>query len=362
MIHRIPQIMASTTRTVFKPKAATGFGLMGMTWCDPQYHTPDAQAFEAMKTAIAHGATFWSSADYYGKPEPSLGLQLIRRYFKAYPEDASKVTLFIKGCVDFKTMNPKVSREEVLASAEAVIKHLDGAKKIDIFGPARRNPEVPLEETLGALKELVDAGKIGAVGLSEVGAESIEKANSIYPLSLVEVEFSLFTTDLLHNGVADTARRLGIPIVAYSPQGRGFLTDSIKSLDDIPEGDIRRRFERFSPENFPKNLELVEKVKAVASKKGVKPGQLALAWIRANGRPKKLTPEQKAAGVVLSEDDQKELTFIPIPGSTKPKNVTENSTVVEITEEEKAELDDILKTIPVHGGRYNKHLEWMCWQ
>lgn len=238
--------MPPSPSSVFKPKCATGFGLMGMTW-RPK-HTPDAQAFAAMKKAIAQGATFWSSGDYYGMPEPSAGLALIRRYFEAHPEDASKVTLFIKSCVDFKTMRPTVKHDQVIACADACIKHLGGAKKIDILGPTRVDPNVPLEETLGALGELVAAGKIGGVGISEAGAQTIEKANAIYPLSLVEVEFSLWTPDLLTNGVAATAKKLDIPLVAYSPLGRGFLTGQIKSVDDIPEGDIRRRFDRFQPE------------------------------------------------------------------------------------------------------------------
>ncbi|KAI1506776.1 putative pyridoxal reductase [Biscogniauxia marginata] len=335
-------IMSLSSSAVFKPRFTTGFGLMGMTW-RPK-HTPDKQAFAAMKTAIAQGATFWSSADYYGMPEPSAGLALLRRYFQAYPEDASKVTLFIKCCVDFKTMAPKTTRDQVLASAEACFKELDGAKKIDVLGPARMDPNVPLEETLGAFRELVDAGKIGGVGMSEVGAQTIEKANAIYPLSLVEVEFSLWTPDLLTNGVAAVAKRLDIPLVAYSPLGRGFLTGQIKTVDDIPEGDIRRRFDRFQPENFNKNIELVDKLKTFAAKAGVTPAQLALAWIRAHSN----SPQ---AG-----------TIIPIPGATSPERVEENTKNALLSSEEKAELDQILASFKIQGGRYNAALESMLWR
>ncbi|KAI2602712.1 NADP-dependent oxidoreductase domain-containing protein [Hypoxylon fragiforme] len=334
--------MPPSPSSVFKPKCATGFGLMGMTW-RPK-HTPDAQAFAAMKKAIAQGATFWSSGDYYGMPEPSAGLALIRRYFEAHPEDASKVTLFIKSCVDFKTMRPTVKHDQVIACADACIKHLGGAKKIDILGPTRVDPNVPLEETLGALGELVAAGKIGGVGISEAGAQTIEKANAIYPLSLVEVEFSLWTPDLLTNGVAATAKKLDIPLVAYSPLGRGFLTGQIKSVDDIPEGDIRRRFDRFQPENFNKNLELVEKLKFFATKTGVTPAQLALAWIRAHN-------DSPQAG-----------TIIPIPGATSPERVEENTKDVSLSAEEKAQLDEILASFKIQGGRYNAQLEGMLWR
>ncbi|KAI0017591.1 putative pyridoxal reductase [Xylariomycetidae sp. FL0641] len=333
----------SAPSNVFKPKCATGFGLMGMTW-RPQ-HTPDEQAFATMKKAIEQGATFWSSADYYGMPEPSAGLALLRRYFEKYPEDASKVTLFIKCCVDFKTMAPTTKRDQVLASAENCFQQLGGAKKIDVLGPARMNPSVPLEETLGAFRELVEAGKIGGVGLSEIGAQTLEKANAVYPLSLVEVEFSLWTPDLLTNGVAATAKKLDVPLVAYSPLGRGFLTGQIKSVDDIPEGDIRRRFDRFQPENFNKNLELVDKLKSFAAKTGVTPAQLALAWIRA-----------------VSESDQAG-PIIPIPGATSVSRVEENTkSDVALSAEDKAELDAILASFKIQGGRYNAQLEKMLWQ
>ncbi|KAI1378968.1 NADP-dependent oxidoreductase domain-containing protein [Hypoxylon crocopeplum] len=332
----------SASFNVVKPRCATGFGLMGMTW-RPR-HTPDQQAFAAMKTAIAQGATFWSSADYYGMPEPSAGLALLRRYFEKYPEDASKVTLFIKCCVDFKTMAPKNSREQVLASAEACFKNIGDIKKIDVLGPARQDPNVPLEETLGAFRELVDAGKIGGVGISEAGAKTIEKANAIYPLSLVEVEFSLWTPDLLSNGVAATAKRLDIPLIAYSPLGRGFLTGQIKSVNDIPEGDIRRRFDRFQPENFDKNLELVDKLKSFAAKAGVTPAQLALAWIRA-------TSNSSQAG-----------TIIPIPGATSSERVEENTKNAQLSPQEKTELDEVLASFTIQGGRYNAALEPMLWR
>lgn len=240
----------TTTRnmshSVPKPNLATGYGLMGLTWRPTS--APDEQAFAAMKAAIANGATFWSTSEFYGMPEPTEGLALLHRYFKAHPADADKVTLFVKGASDLKTMYPTVSRAGVRTSVENSLRVLGGVKKIDIFGPARSDPSVPLEETLGALKELVDEGKIGGVGLSEVGAETIEKANAIVPLSLVEVEFSLWSTDILTNGVAATTKKLGVPIVAYSPLGRGFLTGEIKSPEDIPEGDIRRYFDRFQPE------------------------------------------------------------------------------------------------------------------
>ncbi|KAI9157879.1 Pyridoxal reductase [Paramyrothecium foliicola] len=324
-----------------RPEGHTGLGLMGMTW--RQTSTPDDQAFAAMKTAIAEGATFWSTAEFYGMPEPTQGLSLLRRYFEANPSDASKVTLFVKGASDFNTFSPKCSSVEVRESAANCIKVLGPAKKIDIFGPTRIDPNIPLEETVGALQELVNEGLIGGIGLSEVGSKTIEKANSIHPLSLVEVEFSLWSTEILTNGVAATTKKLGIPIIAYSPLGRGFLTGELRSPDQIPEGDVRKWFDRFQPENFSKNLDLVEQLMEIAAEKRITPAQLALGWVRGHC------------------DSAKAGTIIPIPGATNPSRVKENSTLVSLSDEEKTKLDGILATFPIQGGRYNDQLESTLW-
>jgi pyridoxine 4-dehydrogenase len=331
--------MASAS--VFKPRFNTGYGLMGLTWRAAS--TPDEQAFAAMKAAIAKGATLWSTCEFYGSPEPTESLALLNRYFAANPEDADKVTLFVKGCADNHTLYPKVKAEQVRASVDNVIRVLGPNKKIDIFAPVRADGSVPLEETIGALKDLVSEGKIGAVGLSEVGAKTIEKANSIYPISVVEVEFSLSTPDILNNGVADVAKKLDIPIIAYSPLGRGVMTGKLTSPDQIPEGDIRRYFERFQPENFAKNQELVHKIQAVASEKGVSAAQLALAWVRAHSN-------SAQAG-----------TIIPIPGATTSARVEENSTEVTLSKEEKEKLDDIIGSFTVSGHRYTEQLEVTLW-
>ncbi|KAF7532255.1 hypothetical protein G7054_g8091 [Neopestalotiopsis clavispora] len=320
-----------------RPDIATGFGLMGMTW--RAHSTPDGQAFAAMKAAIANGATVWSTAEFYGTPEPTEGLALLRRYFDAYPEDASKVTLSVKGCVDLQTIYPKNSRADVIASVNNCIRALGPTKQIDVFSLTRGDPNVPLEETLGALRELVEEGKIGGIGLSEVSSSTIEKANAIAPISLVEVEFSLWSTDILTNGVATTTKKLGIPIVAYAPLGRGFLTGQLKSPADIPEGDIRRMLDRFQPENFSKNLELVDKVNSFAIQKGVTPAQLALAWVRAHSK-------SEQAGII-----------IPIPGATVSSRVVENTTLVPLSKDEKTKLDAILASFKVQGGRYTDELE-----
>ncbi|KAH8671700.1 NADP-dependent oxidoreductase domain-containing protein [Xylariales sp. PMI_506] len=314
---------------------------MGLTW--RAHQTPDDQAFAVMSAAIENGAVLWSAAEFYGVSEPTASLQLIRRYFEAHPENADSVTLFVKGCTDLKTLAPLTDRSGVRGSAENCLKILGGAKRVDVFGPSRIDPSVPLEETLGALRELVSEGKIGGVGLSEVGAATLERAHAIQPLSLVEVEFSLWSTDILTNGVAATAKRLDLPIVAYAPLGRGFLTGQIRSPEDIPAGDIRLYLDRFQPESFGKNLELVEQLQEVAARKNVTPAQLALTWVRASSNTDLVG------------------RIIPIPGATTASRVKENNKFVTLSEIEKVELDDIIASFTVHGGRYNHSLEHTLW-
>ncbi|KPM45568.1 hypothetical protein AK830_g961 [Neonectria ditissima] len=325
------------------PLPTTGYGLLGLTWRPKQ--TPDEQAFSAMKAAIANGATVWSSSSLYGTPPegPTAGMTLLRRYFEKYPEDAPKVTLFIRACLDADTMSSTNSRAEVRASVEHCNRLLGGAKKMDIFGPARMDRNVPVEETVGALKELVDEGQIGSVGLSEVGAETIRKAHAICPLAVVEVEFSLWSTDILTNGVAATCKELGVPILTYAPLGYGFLTGQVKKVEDIAEGDMRRMLSRFQPENFHKNLDLVDKIKTLAKQRGVSPAQLALAWIRGHSNT-------GDCGVI-----------IPIPGATAAERVEENCYEVSLSAEEKGELDRVLASFKVSGGRQIDALEHQLW-
>ncbi|KAF3768730.1 Aldo/keto reductase [Cryphonectria parasitica EP155] len=310
-----------------------GFGLLGFTWRAKQ--VPDEQAFSAMKAAINNGATMWSSSTVYGLPPepPTAGLWLLRRYFEKYPEDASKVTLFIRGCIDFENSVMKCTREGVRASWEEADRILGGVKTIDCFGPARMDQNVPVEETIGALKELMDEGKIGSVGLSEVRAETIRRASAVCPIRFAEIEFSLWSTDMLHNGVAQAAKECNVILWCYAPLGYGFLTGAIKKFEDIPEGDGRRAVGRFQPENFSKNVELVDKLTEFARQKGVTPAQLALAWIRANSNTGVCGP------------------LVPIPGPTTVVHVNENCKVVEISAQEKQELDEILESIQVVGHR-----------
>ena len=290
-----------------------------------------------MKAALASGSNFWNGGEFYG-PKDANSLHLLHDYFTRYPEDAGKVVLSIKGAAEHFT--PTGDKAGVTRSIEECLKVLDGTKKIDIFQCARVDPKVPIEETIGYLAEFVKAGKIGGIGLSETGASTIRRAASIHPIAAVEVEFSLFSTDIQANDVASTCAELDIPIVAYSPLGRGFLTGQIKSFNDVSEQ--QKRGPRFQEENFHKNLELVETINKVAEKKGCTPAQLAIGWVRAysgtKGHP----------------------IIIPIPGATTVSRVQENTKGIHVTAEELSEIDQILATMPVQGPRFPMFLEHLA--
>lgn len=315
----------------------TGYGLMGLTWrASPP---PQEQAFAAMKTALHHGANFWNGGEIYGNAQRN-SLHLLQEYFEKYPADAKDgvVVISIKGGCVPNGLKPDGSAENVRRSIRECIDVLGkSGKKLDLWESARVDPDTPIETTMRAAKEFVDKGELGGICLSECSADTIRRASKVVKISAVEVEFSLWATEILQNGVAQACKELDIPIVAYSPLGRGFLTGQIKSLDDIPETDFRRTVPRFSAENFPKNLKLVDEMRKLAEKKGVTPGQIALAWVRyKSGRD----------GLPV---------IIPIPGATTAERVAENMVEVPLSENDVKEIDSLLASIEIVGGRYNAH-------
>ncbi|PMD48709.1 Aldo/keto reductase [Hyaloscypha variabilis F] len=306
-----------------------GYGLMGLTWRPTP--CPQEQAFKAMRASLAAGCNFWNAGEFYGT-ESYNSLHLMNKYFTKYPEDAEKVVLSIKGVL--KDMHPDGSQENVKRSIENSLKILDGKKSIDIFEPARIDKNVPLEVTLKALEEYVKAGKIGGIALSEVGAPTIRKAVKITKIVAIEVELSLWSLDILSNGVAKAAAEHNIPIVAYSPIGRGMLTGEITKPDDIPDGDFRKMMPRFSKENFSHNLELVSELEKLAKQKGCTPAQLAINWVKH----------------LSKKDGNPEI--IPIPGATTEERVFENAKEVTLSNDDFVEIDSILKRFEVKGDRY----------
>ncbi|KAK2873679.1 hypothetical protein FQN49_002176 [Arthroderma sp. PD_2] len=315
-----------------KPVGKVGYGLMGFTWTPNPTSYEDA--FKVMKTALAQGANFWNGGEHYGPPEAN-SLQLLKAYFTRYPEDAEKVVLSIKGGMGKdKDRLFDGTEEGVRPSVENCVRLLGGSKKIDIFECGRVDKKTPIEETMRALLKMRDEGLIGGIGLSEVRAETIRRAARVAPIAAVEIELSLSSTGPTKNGILDTCRELVIPVVAYSPLGRGFLTGRIQSPDDLPEGDRRRTFPRFQAEMLDANMKLVRALEGIASKKGVTLPQIALSW-------------------VLALEKQFNTSIIPIPGSTKRERVLENMTLVAMDEEDLAEIDIILSQHPVQGERYS---------
>ncbi|KAI1121455.1 aldo/keto reductase [Nemania abortiva] len=316
-----------------KEVGPTGFGLMGFTWranpCSKE------QAFAAMREAVQQGNVFWNGGEFYGTPQYN-SMTLLDEYFQKYPEDADKVVLSIKGGSNLTTHRPDGSPEGTRRSIDNCLRQLNGKKKMDIFEFARRDQEADMKLTFDTVqKEYIDTGKVGGISLSEVRAETIHEAVKHAKIVACEVELSLFATDVLHNGVAAACKQYGIPLVAYSPIGRGFLTGQIKKYEDIPADSILKRMPRFQPGgNFENNIKLVHQVDEFAKKKGCTPAQLAISWVRAlNGRPDMPT-------------------IIPIPGATTAERVKENAQVVELSDAEMDAIDKILDGFKPIGRRY----------
>ncbi|KAF2031943.1 Aldo/keto reductase [Setomelanomma holmii] len=313
-----------------------GYGLMGLTW---RKNPPSqSQSFEAMRTALSLGANNWNGGELYGSPERN-SLHLLNEYFTKYPEDAEKVVLSIKGGIIPGQMKPDGSKAGVQRSIDECLRQLDGKKFLDLFECARVDLSVPIEETVSYIADYVKAGKLGGISLSEVGAKSIRKAHAVHPISAVEVEFSLWATEILENEVAATCAELGIPIIAYSPLGRGFLTGRYKKHSDLEPDSMLHHFPRFHPDVFDENVKLLHAVEEIAKDKGVTPVQIAIGWVLyQSGKP----------GMP---------TIIPIPGATTSERIEENMKPATLSDEDFKALDEILKKFPVIGGRYQKGAE-----
>ncbi|KAF3212111.1 hypothetical protein TWF106_010041 [Orbilia oligospora] len=307
-----------------------GYGAMGLSI---GYGTakPDEHRFKMLDAVIESGIYFIDTSDIYGDSE-----ELIGRWFKQNPGLREKVFLATKFGIKMDRSNGAFwadgSPEYVKTAVESNLKRLD-IDYIDLYYVHRIDSKIPIELTMGALKELKQAGKIRHIGLSEASAETIRRAHAVEPLAAVQLEYSPFAIDIEEpeRNVLNTCRELGIATVAYSPLGRGFLTGRYRSTEDFEPGDFRTYAPRFSKENFPKNLELVDGIKALADKKGVTAAQLTLAWVLSRG------------------DD-----VIPIPGTTRLEGLEENlgSLKVELSEEEKKEVERLAKECVPVGERY----------
>ena len=308
-----------------KPVGKTGFGLLRLT-AGPS----TKEAIPVMKAALEAGCHLWSGAEYYGTPEYN-SLHLVRSYFSKYPEDAKKVVLSIKG--GYRNRLPDGSPECIRQSVDNCNSILAGTKSIDIFMLARVDQNVPIEVSVGALNALVQEGKIGAIGLSEVGAEKLERACGVATIAAVELEVSLMATDIFHNGVSQLCAEHSIVIMAYGVLGRGQLM--FKSPNDVPSAPFLRGFPRFQAEAMEANMKLILALGKVAERKGSSMARLCIGWVKA-----------------MSKRGGNAAELVPIPGSTTVACAQENGASIDLSEEDLQQIDGILNQYKVVGERY----------
>jgi aryl-alcohol dehydrogenase-like predicted oxidoreductase len=307
--------------------SAQGLGCMGMSQV---YGEPDdAESIATIHRALELGVTLLDTAEVYGPYENEM---LVGRAIADRRDQAVIATKFGISGVDPDTAELELDGrpETARRSCEGSIERL-GLDQIDLYYLHRVDPKVPIEETIGAMGELVDEGKVRALGISEAAPETIRRAHATRPISAVQTEYSLWSRDPERNGVIETCRELGIAFVAYSPLGRGFLTGQVRSLDQLAEDDFRRVVPRFQGDNLEANIAIVERLDRMAEQKGVSAAQLALAWLHARG-----------------ED------VFPIPGTKRRRYLEENAAAFDV-ELGRDDIDELERAAgEVAGDRYQE--------
>jgi len=311
--------------------SALGLGCMSMS---AVYGAGDEDsALVTIDRALDLGVTFFDTADVYGATDNE---RIVGNALRARRDDVVIATKFgIR--MDPKTFARSVNGrpEYVREACDASLQRL-GTDHIDLYYQHRIDTDTPIEETWGAMAELVEAGKVRHLGISEASADSLRRAHAVHPIAALQSEWSLWSRDI-EDDIVPTCRELGIGIVPYSPLGRGFLTGDIRTTDDLAEFDFRKDLPRFQGDNFQRNLDLVDEVRTIADNKGVTPAQLALAWLMAQG------------------DD-----VVPIPGTKRPRRVEENAGAahLELNDADLAQIEEVSPAGAAAGDR-TSDLSWV---
>jgi aryl-alcohol dehydrogenase-like predicted oxidoreductase len=287
----------------------------------------EARSLETLGRALDLGVNFWDTADMYGRGHNE---ELVGRALKGRRNQVVLATKFgvVRG-EDGAFLGVDGSPSYIQRACDSSLKRL-GVDHIDLYYQHRVDPKVPIEETVGAMAELVRQGKVRHLGLSEAAAGTVRRAVAVHPIAALQTEYSLWTRDV-EDEILGTCRELGIGLVAYSPLGRGFLTGKIQRLDDLDASDWRRTNPRFQEENLEKNLRLAERIREIAEVKGCTPAQLALAWLLHQGRE-----------------------IVPIPGTRSPRRLEENAAASEValSADDLAMIEELVPRTLVAGSRY----------